>query len=197
VTFWIQSERQTQGRGQRGQKWDSKVGNMFLTGCFFQPKKFSAGQLSISVGVTLAEILQSLLPKQQVELKWPNDVLLNQKKCGGILIEIDDNIHIGIGINIVSHPDDTSMPATHLQSYEHVNRNDLIIKILETIPNFEDLKNFEKIQQMWWSFAKDSIPYWKAREPINGVILGIDEHGQLLIQSQNGEIIKRHQTFST
>lgn len=200
VTFWIQSAHQTHGRGQRGRIWDSKQGNLFLTGCLPYSQKISPGRLSITTGVSLLTILQSLLPKQQeklkLQLKWPNDVLLNQKKCGGILIEVDDHIFIGIGINITSHPANTPMPATHLLAHGKIDRNDLILNIIETIPDFEKMEKFEDVQKVWWELAKESVPYWHVREPLNGNVLGIDEHGQLLILSENGDMIKRHQTFS-
>ncbi len=196
VSFWIQSAHQTHGRGQRGRIWDSKEGNLFLTSCLSPSRKISPGRLSITTGVSLSIILQSFLPEQQVSLKWPNDVLLNQKKCAGILIEINEHIFIGIGINITSHPDNTPMPATHLQAYSAIDRNLLILKIIETIPDLKKVEDFEKVQKLWWEFAKNSVPYWKVREPLNGSVLGIDEQGQLLIQSENGQIIKRHQTFS-
>lgn len=208
VSFWAQSACQTQGRGQRGRIWDSKEGNLFLTGCMPLSRKIPPGRLSIATGVSLSMILQSFLPKSQgsskselnMGLKWPNDVLLNQKKCAGILIEIDEHIFIGIGLNITSHPDGTLMPATHL--LEHlpdsvtIDHHTLILKIIETISDLEKLENFKPIQELWWEFAKKSVPYWKVREPLNGTVLGIDEQGQLLIQTKNGQIIKRHQAFT-
>ncbi len=60
VSFWTQSYRQKQGRGQRGRKWDSFSGNLFLTGCFPLQKKILPGRLSVSTGVFLARILQQL-----------------------------------------------------------------------------------------------------------------------------------------
>jgi BirA family biotin operon repressor/biotin-[acetyl-CoA-carboxylase] ligase len=200
VSFWVQSAHQTQGRGQRGRIWSSKEGNLFLTGCLPPSRKISPGRLSITTGVSLLAILQSLLPKQQetlkLGLKWPNDVLLNQKKCAGILIEVSEYTFIGIGINIISHPDNTPMPATHLLAdNSSINQNKLIMKIIETIPDFEKIENFEDVRKLWWEFAKESVPYWHVREPLNGKVLGIDEQGQLLILSENGDIIKRHQTF--
>lgn len=196
VSFWAQSQYQTLGRGQRGKKWDSFLGNLFLTGCFLLPEKSTPGQLSISVGVSLAKILQSFLPNQQIGLKWPNDLLCDHKKVGGVLIEMEENIiHIGIGINLDAHPTYTPMPATHLRAYGFDNINALIKKIIEAVPDFKSLENFEYTQRAWWLFAKNSIPYWKVREPIEGMVIGVDECGQLLVQSENGNIIKRHQTF--
>lgn len=204
----VQAGRQTVGRGQRGRIWDSRQGNLFLTVCVPLSRKISPGKLSIATGVSLATALQSLLLKQEgqskaklkIGLKWPNDILLNQKKCAGILIEINELVFIGIGINITSHPDDTLMPATHL--LEHIaddgaiTQNALILRIIDTIPNVEKLEDFTSVQELWWKFAKDSVPYWRVREPLNGNVLGIDEQGQLLIQSKTGQIIKRHQAFS-
>ena len=87
------------------------------------------------------------------------------------------------------------MPATHLQACNPIDTNALILQIIETIPDFKALENFEEIQHAWWAFATDSVPYWRVREPLNGKVLGIDELGQLLIQSDDGRIVKRHQTF--
>ena len=200
VSFWVQSAHQAHGRGQRGRIWDSREGNLFLTGCVASSQKICPGRLSITTGASLSIILQSLLPKPQeglkIGLKWPNDVLLNQKKCAGILIEVDEYIFIGIGINITSHPDNLPMPATHLQEHLSIDLNALILEIIETIPELEKIENFEPTQKLWWELAKDSVHYWRVREPINGKVLGIDEQGQLLIQSDNGEIVKRHQTFN-
>lgn len=208
ASFCIQAERQTLGRGQRGRMWDSKEGNLLLTVCVPLYQKISPGKLSIATGVSLAIVLQSFFPKQQgrskeklkIGLKWPNDVLLNQKKCAGVLIEINEHVFIGIGINITSHPDNTPMPATHLLAHipndGTITQNALTLKIIQIIPDLKKLENFNSIQKLWWKFAKDSVPYWRVREPLNGTVLGIDEQGQLLIQSETGQIIKRHQTFS-
>jgi BirA family biotin operon repressor/biotin-[acetyl-CoA-carboxylase] ligase len=169
---------------------------LFLTGCFSSPKKIFPGQLSILIGVFFAKILKHFLPEKNIALKWPNDLLLNHKKCGGILIEMDEYIYIGVGLNITSHPDNTPMSATHLQACNSVDTNALILKIINTFTNLEELGNFEQVRHQWWEFAKDSLSCWSLREPINGDILGVDEQGQLLIKSKNGDLIKRHQTFS-
>jgi len=58
VSFLVQSRYQILGRGQRGRKWDSSPGNLFLTGCFSSSKKILPGQLSILTGVFFAKILK-------------------------------------------------------------------------------------------------------------------------------------------
>lgn len=196
VPFWAQSAIQTQGRGQRGRSWVSEPGNLFLTCCFPlppAPQKIVPGQLSIRVGVVLASVLKN---KYNVELKWPNDLLINGQKCGGVLIEIAEHIYIGIGINITSHPSDTPMPATHLHDHSLIDKEWLVEKITETInTQFLNTSDFSTDQQSWWDFAKDSVPFWNVHEPIDGQIIGIDTLGQLLIKANDGKVTSRHQTF--
>ncbi len=99
------AERQTAGRGRLGRTWHSEGANgdgipalTFSLGLPLSPKSWSG--LSLAVGISVA---QSLHPSLQ--LKWPNDVWLNDRKLGGILIEtatVNDRRYavIGIGINI-------------------------------------------------------------------------------------------------
>lgn len=197
VSFWTQSGTQIQGYGQRGRNWHSDTGNIFLTGCFTKPNKATLGKLSISIGVFLGKILQSFLIGEKINLKWPNDILIDYKKCGGILIEAEESLYIGIGINVANHPEHTHMPACHVHEYAEIDMGELVLKIIHTInPNTDEWIDFSKIQKQWWEFAKDSIPFWQLRETLAGEIIGIDDHGLLIIQSKNGEITKRHQSFT-
>ncbi len=205
VSFWLRSATQMHGRGQRGRKWESELGNLYLTGCF-EKQNIVPGQLSIGTGVFLANILKAHLAKidgatdgaveLKVGLKWPNDLLVNGKKCGGVLIEMAEHIYIGIGINVRSHPEngpDMNMPAAHLPT---VNMECLAMEIMQNIDEqFLKLQNFNIVQQQWWDFAKDWLGDWHLREPITGEVSGVDSLGQLLIRNSNGEITARHQTF--
>lgn len=201
VSFWVQSAMQMHGRGQRGRKWESEPGNLYLTGCF-EKQNIAPGQLSIATGVLLANILKTLLEKAgeaaelEVGLKWPNDLLVNGKKCGGVLIEMSEHIYVGIGINVHNHPENgpnMNMPAAHLPT---VNRECLAGEIMQNMDvQFFKLQNFETVQEQWWGFAKDWVGDWHLREPITGEVVGVDSLGQLLIRNSHGEISARHQTF--
>jgi BirA family biotin operon repressor/biotin-[acetyl-CoA-carboxylase] ligase len=198
VSFWVQSATQTKGRGQRGRKWESDLGNLYLTGCFFKQTTIP-GQLSIAVGVLISNILKARLLNTELKIgiKWPNDLLISGRKYGGILIEMEENIYVGIGINLSSHPENhlAAMPAAHLPT---VSRDWLMKKIIENIDDqFLEIQDFNVIQQLWWSFAKDCVNDWRLREPINGDVIGIDSLGQLLIKTADGKITARHQTFTS
>lgn len=101
----IMADRQTAGRGRQGRHWQSQTGNAF---CLSLLWPFRGGTrldgLSLVVGAVLAEVLQRMgLPK--VQLKWPNDIYVDHRKLGGILIELASNLTeqpvavIGVGIN--------------------------------------------------------------------------------------------------
>ena len=107
--LWVRADRQTGGRGRRGRAWASEAGNLFATTlCRPQPGEGPAQQLSFVAALALDHALQWWVPHERLALKWPNDVLLDDVKCSGILLEgIDGATIIGFGVNLAHHPDDT------------------------------------------------------------------------------------------
>lgn len=207
VSFWVQSGVQARGRGQRGRSWVSQTGNLFLTGCF-ATQKVIPGQLSIIIGVLIVGILRSWLKTEgdanqsniEVGLKWPNDLLINGQKCGGILIEMAENICIGIGINIADHPSDTPMPATHLSLHTSIPAllAKMVMAIMETI-NIQRLttQDFSVYQELWWQFAKDHLASWQAPGVVFGEVIGVDELGRLIVKDNNNRgVTAYHQVFA-
>lgn len=107
----VLAEEQTAGRGQRGRRWFAQSGECLCATYYFgwglaAPE--TAGQLAFLAGVAVVETLASsfLLPPSSFALKWPNDILLNGRKVGGILIELMQTpggewiALIGVGINV-------------------------------------------------------------------------------------------------
>ena len=101
---------QTKGRGTHGRKWISDKGNLF--GSIFFPLKDiypPFNEFSIINAIIISDVIKHFCEKQKINLKFPNDVLLNGKKICGILQELITMnnrkfLIIGIGINIVSNP---------------------------------------------------------------------------------------------
>jgi len=121
----IWSLKQTSGRGRRGRDWQSPPGNLY-TSLILRPEVplQKAAQLGFVASLAVYDALGNIGPAgHQVHCKWPNDVLLNDKKVAGILLEssgggVDkqpDWIILGMGLNVTCHPDDTVFPATSLQ----------------------------------------------------------------------------------
>ena len=115
------SYTQTNGRGRNTNKWESLEGNLFLSS-ILRPKKNKIDwhQLSLITGYSILETLIDFgISRNIVELKWPNDVLINNKKISGVLLEaFDDFIIVGIGLNISKTPvKETIWDTTKLDDY--------------------------------------------------------------------------------
>ena len=118
--FWVRSDEQTDGRGRRGREWVSPKGNFYATACYaFDGTPVEAAKLSFVAAIAAARALSAYTLTSHPGLKWPNDVLLGGRKIAGLLLESKPGcVLIGIGVNLVSHPDGGNIPATHL--LEHI-----------------------------------------------------------------------------
>ena len=104
---WLVSIEQQSGRGRQGREWISPVGNFYgSTVVDLRSSDPQAQTLSLAAGLALIEALDTAVPGQALMLKWPNDVLLLDKKLAGILLErIASRVVIGFGVNLSSAPD--------------------------------------------------------------------------------------------
>lgn len=104
--------RQWSGRGQLRREWISEPGNLFAAWRLPMPNENWSGLLPILVGFVVCQSLREL--DVEVFLKWPNDLLWQESKVGGILIEERGNVLLaGIGINLHSCPSNTALRAGH------------------------------------------------------------------------------------
>lgn len=107
----VQADSQSGGHGRHGRVWESPQGNLYLS-MLLRPNcpSFVIGQLSLLTGVVLARVIKSFGVKG-VMLKWPNDVLLSEQKCAGLLLESSlsakgdvEWVAIGVGVNVGNAP---------------------------------------------------------------------------------------------
>lgn len=120
----IWARRQLKGRGRRGRTWVSPEGNLHLS-IVLRPNvpPARAGEIAFVAALAAAEACAAFARSADVRCKWPNDVLVDGRKCAGLLIESSitgsalDWIVVGIGINLAGHPDDAEYPATHLAEH--------------------------------------------------------------------------------
>ena len=131
----VSSETQSDGKGQRGNKWISKKGNLFISIFFKINSKISIKKITNLNLLILKKIISNQV-KQNIKVKLPNDILINKKKVCGILQEIIyENEHkyliVGIGINIINSPKILKYPTTYLNSYnkKKIDKIKLINKI--------------------------------------------------------------------
>jgi BirA family transcriptional regulator, biotin operon repressor / biotin---[acetyl-CoA-carboxylase] ligase len=103
----VVAEVQESGRGSRGRSWSSPRGGLWLS-VLARPRAAALEVLSLRVGLAVAELLESLGAKGRIALKWPNDLMLDDRKCGGILCEARWQgatptwVAIGLGLNVTN-----------------------------------------------------------------------------------------------
>jgi BirA family biotin operon repressor/biotin-[acetyl-CoA-carboxylase] ligase len=116
--LWVTAVTQTGGRGRRGRQWFSPPGNLYASLGIMEPAPAErAAELAFVAALAVRDAVAAEAPAlaPQLALKWPNDLLLADQKCAGILIEGEQQLDhqdrrqafkavIGIGINCVAHP---------------------------------------------------------------------------------------------
>ena len=113
------ARRQTAGRGRLGRRWASPEGNLYMTLTFPAPALDRIGEIALVAALGAGEAATKLLPgAARITYKWPNDLMLEGRKLGGILIESElapDGLRwvaVGIGINVAHAP--AELPAVSL-----------------------------------------------------------------------------------
>lgn len=118
----VLAEQQEAGRGRQGRVWSSPPGNLYVSVLLRPPVPTpSVAQLSLIAALAMAEALAGFVPGGAVRVKWPNDVLVDDAKIAGLLLESAgadrervDWVVIGSGVNIVSHPSLAERPTIAL-----------------------------------------------------------------------------------
>ena len=106
----ILTHLQTSGYGRHNRKWQGEEGNLYISFLITPPKTTSpAAQISIITGISLIKTIKDYIDAPDIKLKWPNDVMINNKKCAGILVEStgnnqNANMIVGLGVNIAHAP---------------------------------------------------------------------------------------------
>ena len=188
------AETQTAGRGRRGDQWQSPAaGNLYLS--LFWPHRATqpAQGLSIAIGISIINSLKTI-GINNLQLKWPNDVLFNRQKLAGILVESRFNTRqftvIGIGLNFklpTSSQDLIQQPATSLEELCHPLpcRNALagriIQNMIETIELFEHrgLSDFLPVWPQYDALHNQAIKLIDGDQQSYATACGINQHGEL------------------
>ena len=203
----VVAKRQFAGRGQMGNGWFSKEGQSLTFSVFQAFDKLQIERqfwVSMAVSLAILKALQSLnVPK--LSIKWPNDILSANKKIGGILIENvleGSNVKhaiIGIGLN-VNDTDFTKLPqasSLKLQTGENFQLEEVLDTILKNV--FKNLKNlsaadFSEMKRNYENnlFRKEKVSVFETPERLrfNGIITGVSDIGELLVETENDPLQK-------
>lgn len=201
----ILAERQLAGRGQMGNTWFSQQGLSLTFSAYKEFRGLEVGKqfaVAMEVSLAIAEAMDALgIP--EISIKWPNDILADRKKIGGILIENVLEGHfikysiIGIGINVnqLSFPHLPQAGSLKLSTDKDFDTEEVfqilvkrIFKGLNRIPD----KDFSEIKRRYEErlFLKDQIAIFENTQgkPFNGEIRGVSDRGELLIETEKKQL---------
>jgi BirA family transcriptional regulator, biotin operon repressor / biotin---[acetyl-CoA-carboxylase] ligase len=202
--LWVTARQQTAGRGRRGSTWISTAGNLYATLLVCDPAApENAPELSFVAGLAahdaIADCAQAL--RDQLKLKWPNDVLSAGRKLAGILIESETlagrlAVAVGIGVNCMHHPVDTAYPATDLASAGAAVSADALFAALSgamvrRLDQWQRGAGFASIRADWLACAAGIGDELRVRLPnaeISGRFEALDERGRLLLRLPDGTV---------
>jgi len=130
--LWLRAERQTAGRGRQGRVWSAPPGNLSASTLVrLRGSDAPAATLALVAAVALHEAVRVFLPDVAVQLKWPNDLLVDGAKLSGILLErSDDAVIVGMGVNLAHHPDLSDRATTCLADHGAKVQPDAFLEVL-------------------------------------------------------------------
>ncbi len=202
------AEAQTSGRGRRGSDWiASPYRNMlFSLGWEYDRWPQSVTGLGLATAVAVLRALRAL-SITGVDIKWPNDLLVDGRKLGGILIDVSGEsdgrctVVLGLGINVHLDARDAArieQAWTDLRTLTGtvVDRNRLIAHcVAQIIPMLDQFGRcgFPAFRAEWedhHAYARRRVRITAAGEAVDGLVLGVDDQGALLVRD-NAERTRR------
>lgn len=203
MPLWIVAKRQTAGRGRHGRSWASLEGNL-LTTLLMAPGRSAAdsARLSFVAALAVRDMIATACPKESATLKWPNDVLLDRRKCAGILLETGGEkdgvlpwIAIGVGVNLAHKPDLASYPAAALSEFSSAVAPQMAMERLawswsRWFAVWRD-EGFAPIREAWLTHAANlggPIVVRLHEVEDHGRFQGLDADGNLILARTDGSL---------
>lgn len=213
--YTIRTDYQTAGRGQAGNSWESEEGKNLLYSSLLRYdglKVVEQWRLSMLVAVTWWEVLAKYLPKEQLAIKWPNDIYWGERKLVGILIEnsmMGQNVGhsiVGVGVNVnqtdwrSDAPNPISMKQITGDEYNVEQLLDDWIAAMKSweVRTTEDIRR-RYMQQLyrrtgWHKYVEREVstaPTSIANDMVEGAFMAelvdITEQGELVLRKENNE----------
>jgi len=203
----VVAESQTKGRGRLGREWDSPPAAGLYVSLLLRPllPPTEMPQITLTAAVAVVRALRrsaGLTPG----IKWPNDLLVDGKKLGGILTEMEtesDRIRhlvVGLGLNINNRefPPPLNLTATSLvlATGSSISRREILQAWLEEFEALYDLflnRDFEAILDEWRSYnvtLGQTVTVRQGPKEISGLALDVAGDGALLLRQETGEVIR-------
>jgi BirA family transcriptional regulator, biotin operon repressor / biotin---[acetyl-CoA-carboxylase] ligase len=191
--LWITAGRQTAGRGRHGREWVSERGNLFATLLMGAVPPRSA-EIGFIAGISAADVIARYVPDNAIKLKWPNDVLIGDRKVAGILVEhaSPDIVAAGIGINLANCPPVIGAASVYDVTGFAPDPDDVLTMLALEMERWlvqwrKD--GFTRIRQAWLARARgigQPIRAVTAQACFDGIFEKLDDDGALLLRDGAG-----------
>jgi BirA family biotin operon repressor/biotin-[acetyl-CoA-carboxylase] ligase len=189
--FIIIANTQSKGRGRRDRSWTSPAGNIYLSLILQFTKIDNITDYSFLTACAIGDALRSY--DINSKYKWPNDIILDNKKLAGILLQLEKinnvyNLVIGVGLNLVSSPS----YAVSLADCK-ISKEDFIKQFCAAFLNCQNQYKqfgFSVIKAMWKKYAYKMKEHIKLSNNMEGIFLDIDEVGNLILLDEKDKIHK-------
>jgi BirA family biotin operon repressor/biotin-[acetyl-CoA-carboxylase] ligase len=185
----VVAERQTAGMGRHGHSWYSELSaGLYLSIVLRIPA--AAPALTMALGLAVQAAINDLA-QVSADLRWPNDVMLNDRKLGGIMVQAESSALIaGIGVNVnqTAFPPDLAAIATSLRmetGREH-SKESLLKRVIAESLRYAALEKADVLRRFEQSSSWASGKSVRVDDRIEGVTAGLDENGFLLVRTVRG-----------
>ncbi len=206
----IVAENQSNGRGRIGRKWVSKMGDsLLLSLIFIPPENYFKEFIPLCAGLS---VIRSIKKYREIDakLKWPNDIVFDGKKLGGILVEsktmgtTPSGFVIGIGLNVKGKKDDFSLELRNkVSTIEEISKREcdknellkFLIKELKEIYNFsfsDKMLFMVELKREFIHRKGDRIKINLGNEILEGNFVEINDEGRMVINSKKGKRVIIH-----
>lgn len=202
---WIHAESQTAGRGRLGRSWSSPVGNLYATALFpFAGSMSEAPLVCFLAGLAVIDAISDLHPSimNRIRLKWPNDVVVADKKLAGILIETGSHkgsswMAVGLGVNLDSAPTSIDRPTIALADLVEDNWTTNPAEFLAVLDSTFRRRlatfakhGFSSAREDWLQRTTHKgrrLSYVDNGKTLEGDFLDLGEDGALVVRGHDGQ----------
>ena len=192
------TEEQTAGRGRMGRRWEAPAGSSLLVSTLLRPPpERRAPELTLVAGVCVAVVVERATGLA-AQIKWPNDVMLDRRKVGGVLAELKDGaVVLGIGLNVNQRPAElpaeTKVPAGSLYSLtgREYERGQILADLLLELERRYDAWREDGLESLYEDLgARDFLRGRRVTlDGTSGTAQMITRDGQLAVTTESGGVV--------
>lgn len=189
--------RQTKGRGRLARRWLSEEGGLYFT-VVIRPEipPVLASRVNFAASLTLAEVLNEIY-RVEARVKWPNDLLVNEKKITGMLSEMEVDadmvsfVNIGMGINVNNDPasEEPAAASLHRILGRKISRKELLAQFLDRFEDRIARLDYDRVVEEWKAYTltlNRKVRIVTASDTHEGRAVDVARDGALILEQADG-----------